>query len=445
MNALDQIEAPGRAQPLEIPRELSERLGRALGVVAVGAVAVLGVMLAVDSAQHSSSVVANSYRLFPGWEKGLLSLLPGSTLTGSTYSELTFGLCIAYVVAVLCARWLSLKLVASVIVGLHVVYLLTPPLASTDIWNYIGYSHMGALHGLSPYSHTPLAIRHDPAFPWVTWPDLKTPYGPLFTIMTYAIAPLGMAGGVWVLKLVLTAAALGTLWLVYKLALRLGVPPVPGLVLVGLSPAWLIWLVGGAHNDGIMMTLALGGVALWLSGRDRLAALAIVLAAGVKAPAILILPFIFIASSNRRAIVRGALEGVGTIVALTLIAFHSFQPLTAFSEQNGFASNRSVIGEIFRLFNAPNATPHAGGPALALFAIGYLFLIRWVVRGANPIRAAGWATAGLLAVTLWEFPWYLAWSLPLAALARDKRLKVALVAMTIVLIVAYVPPYLFLT
>src|SRR5947209_5015175 len=178
MNVLDQVEAPARSRPLELPRDVGERAGRLLGVVAVGVIVGAGVILAVDSSQHFSSVVANSWRHFPSWERGPFQFLPGSLLASGLYSELTFLMLFAYLVAVVCSRWLGVRLVVGAIVLLHLVFLLTPPLASTDIWNYIGYSHLGVLHGLSPYSHTPIAARHDPAFQFVTWPQLKTPYGP---------------------------------------------------------------------------------------------------------------------------------------------------------------------------------------------------------------------------------------------------------------------------
>jgi hypothetical protein len=38
------------------------------------------------------------------------------------------------------------------------------------------------------------------------------------------------------------------------------------------------------------------------------------------------------------------------------------------------------------------------------------------------LTAAGWAAAALLLSTSWLVPWYVAWLLPLAALASDRRL-----------------------
>src|SRR5438270_10335417 len=90
MNVLDQIEAPSRPPALELPRDLSERIGPVVAAVALGAIVVTGSIIAVDSAQHFSSVVANSWKAFPGWVRGPFDALPGSLLSGGTYSELTY-------------------------------------------------------------------------------------------------------------------------------------------------------------------------------------------------------------------------------------------------------------------------------------------------------------------------------------------------------------------
>ncbi len=54
---------------------------------------------------------------------------------------------------------------------------------------------MGALHGLDPYTHFPAQAPADPVFAFLGWPFQHSPYGPLFTLASYATAPLGLAGG----------------------------------------------------------------------------------------------------------------------------------------------------------------------------------------------------------------------------------------------------------
>ncbi len=50
--------------------------------------------------------------------------------------------------------------------------------------------------------------------------------------------------------------------------------------------------------------------------------------------------------------------------------------------------------------------------ALALYAALVTFLLAWTYRGGDWLRAAAWATTGLLLATAWLLPWYLLWPLP---------------------------------
>ena len=82
---------------------------------------------------------------------------------------------------------------------LHLVFALAPPLLSSDVFSYVAYGRLGALHGLDPYAHPPLAAHGDPVLIYVAhaWRDALSAYGPLFTLLTYVLAPLGIAAAVW--------------------------------------------------------------------------------------------------------------------------------------------------------------------------------------------------------------------------------------------------------
>ena len=51
-------------------------------------------------------------------------------------------------------------------------------------------------------------------FSYVTWRRHRSAYGPLFTLLSYPTAWLGIAGAVWALKAVTVAAAVGLAGLV---------------------------------------------------------------------------------------------------------------------------------------------------------------------------------------------------------------------------------------
>ena len=73
---------------------------------------------------------------------------------------------------------------------------------------------MGALHGLDPYTHFPAEAPADPVFRFLGWPFQHSPYGPLFTLASYATAPLGLAGGLWALKALAALASLAAIALI---------------------------------------------------------------------------------------------------------------------------------------------------------------------------------------------------------------------------------------
>jgi hypothetical protein len=66
----------------------------------------------------------------------------------------------------------------------------------------------------------------------------------------------------------------------------------------------------------------------------------------------------------------------------------------------------------------------------AAFGVVLLWLLLRTWRGRiDPIAAAGWATLAILVASAWLVPWYILWLLPLAALAGDRRLIWATVAL----------------
>ena len=62
----------------------------------------------------------------------------------------------------------------------------------------------------------------------------------------------------------------------------------------------------------------------------------------------------------------------------------------------------------------PNRPRPRPGPRafLTLYAALVAYLLIWTYRGGDWLRAAAWATTGLLLATAWLLPWYLLWPLP---------------------------------
>ena len=223
----------------------------------IGMCVLLIVLAAADRPSFLSS--PSHYGFFPHWLAGPLGgLWPWFTRSPrATKSLLTVALVTMYVAYVVGLRYVPLlraRWAIATIVGVHVILLLSPPLSLTDVFNYINYGRMGMLHGLDPYTTIPALGPHsDPSYALSNWHQLLTPYGPLFTLITYAVVPLGLAGSLWTFKGLLMVLSLATILLVWRCARLLGRDPVAAIVLVGLNPLILVWGLGGDHNDFFMM------------------------------------------------------------------------------------------------------------------------------------------------------------------------------------------------
>ncbi len=130
-----------------------------------------------------SVLVPRSAEVFPNWEAGPLHLLTIRPLddpqTVGLLFSITLGLMfVAYAVVVSAARTLSMRTIAIAVVALHVILLLSPPLQLTDLFNYLGYARLGALHHLNPYTHVIKQEFFDPVYRFTSWHSLRSPYGP---------------------------------------------------------------------------------------------------------------------------------------------------------------------------------------------------------------------------------------------------------------------------
>ena len=255
-----------------------------------------------------------------------------------------------------------------------------------------------------------------------------------------------MSVAVYVLKAISAAAVLALAALVARLAPARGVDPLRAAAFVALNPLVLVHVVGGPHNDALATLLMMLGVAAILTARETSAGVALVAAVAIKASAAVATPFALLATAKppptgRNPLIRRGfrpvdrlLVGVGLgVVGVGLGAYLAFgwHWLDAFAlagENQGLTSHMSIPITAARLTGLdPYATRIA---ALALYAALVAYLLLWTYRGNDWLRAAAWATAGLLIATAWLLPWYLLWPLPLAALSRDRALQLLLLALT---------------
>jgi alpha-1,6-mannosyltransferase len=347
-------------------------------------------------------------------------------------------------------RVLSKRSAIVLIGALHLVVFAGPILLSTDVFSYIAYARMGVEHGLNPYLNGPSSIAGDPVYTYVghDWRHVATAYGPFYTLLSYPLAPLGVTGAVWAMKLEALLASAGTLALTWRCARARQLDPVWAILVVGANPLYVIYALGGAHNDLVMLLAMMGAVSLALArpssrGREGAAAAVIVAGALVKATVAALLPFMVI-SRRRLAPIAGAFAalGVGALIGYAAFGVHGIDVVAALNRDAAFVSTDSFANEIAHLFGKPGVFPIDHDLLKAGLVVIVLHLLWRTWRGYDWIAASGWTLLAISVTSTWLLAWYILWPLPLAVLTRDRRLLVATFAIQGLFILHQITPLL---
>ena len=406
-------------------------------------------MAALPAAAGSNLVLATSGGS-PGWLLGPLRFAGVSGADGPLagplfYAALWLAL-ILYVVVLRSAHGIALRVALGAVVALHVVFLLAPPLLSHDVFSYIAYARLGVANHLNPYTHAPIDIQGDPGFTHAGSIDAVSAYGPLFTLLSYPLSPLGVPAAFWILKVVAALSSLGIVALVWRIAERLGRDPLVPALAVGLNPLVLVHVVGGAHNEALTVLLTMAGVLLWAGSRETAGVAVATVATGIKASAGLVVPFLVVGDIRRR--IGAAVAALVALAALGVIAFgtHALDAFSLISSNQDRTSRFSLPYKTAQLLGGllpgdrldyTDAVRLAFGVA---FAAVFLWLLWRAWRGTlNALDAIAWATLAILVASAWLVPWYILWLLPFAAISRDRRLHVATLALCAWMLAIAVP------
>jgi hypothetical protein len=345
---------------------------------------------------------------------------------------------VAYALVLMAARSLSLRIIAVAAVAINLILMLGPPLELTDLFNYLGYARLGALHGLNPYTHVINAESFDPVYRFTSWHNLPSPYGPLFTALTYPLAFLSLPVAYWVVKVVTVAASLGFLWCLYRCARLLDIDPRPVLVLVVANPVYVFFAVGSFHNDFLTLLPITGAIALLLARRDRSAGAVLMLAVAIKFTAVIMLPFLLMAArppERRLRVLTGAVAAAVPLVVMSLALFGTSLPNLA--EQSSVVTGYSIPNLIGLAVGLGGRTPGL----MRVIDVALVLIVLWQLRRRDWLAGAGWATIALVASTSWLMPWYTVWALPLAALATSRRLRTVAVLFSMFVLVTFTPQW----
>ena len=222
----------------------------------------------------------------------------------ASQSFMLFGLVAVYGGLILLARvwyglWRALtrrpgvptKYLAWILMLWMIPMLLVPPIFSRDVFSYAAQGEMMSRH-LNPYLNGPNQLGFNaytnPVDP--LWGNTPAPYGPLFLMVDGFFASVSMHNALATVVLLRLLAVAGVGLIAYcipKLARVYGLDPGPVFVFAVLNPVVLLMLVGGAHNDAIMVGLLLAGITAAKLKHPVWGVVLCTLAAAIKVPAAL--------------------------------------------------------------------------------------------------------------------------------------------------------------
>ena len=311
------------------------------------------------------------------------------------------------------------------------------PLFSRDVFSYAAQGEMMS-HAINPYHYGPGTLGSGPYVSGVDplWLNTPAPYGPLFVMLAGWSASLSLHHALITVVLLRLQSIAGVALIAYcipKLARSFGRDPGAAFVLAVLNPLTLLALVGGAHNDSIMVGLLLAGVTAARRFHPVWGVVLCALAASIKVPAAIGIVYVAwdwagpFADWRRRArmFVRAGL------VTVAVMGFLSFVSGLGW----GWIANLGTPGTV-RSWMAPatavglliSGTAHVVGIGVGLGgvltftrAIGLVAAAAIAVLCLRHRHRLG--ILGALGITMMAFvllgpvvqPWYLTWGIIIAA------------------------------
>lgn len=372
--------------------------------------------------------------------------------------------------------------------GWVIPLILTAPLFTQDIYSYLAQGSIAA-HGMDPYAAGPVQLLGADnelarSVPFI-WANSPSPYGPVATGIAAAISPAthdSILFGVIAHRLLAVCGVALSGWAIVRLARRCHVVPAAALWLGILNPISVLHLIGGIHNEAIMLGCILTGMELSLAALDRLAAGtswlrtcvpmftcggALISCAGmVKVTGFIALGFAGMALARTLMSHRGwgAVRAVAAAAAFQLaVLLGSIALVTAVTgvglgwlgAQGGAATVRSwlslstavgvawgFLGMLLGLGDHTDAILGVTRTTGVFIALVFLIrMLRATLRGTiHPVGGLGIATFVLVVFFPVVQPWYVLWAIfPLAPWANRFIFRVWVIGYSAVMSIMVLP------
>ncbi|OAP24889.1 hypothetical protein A4R44_04404 [Amycolatopsis sp. M39] len=327
--------------------------------------------------------------------------------------------------------------------------LCAPPLFSTDLYTYLAQGVV-AHAGFDPYTRVaadfPGPITDNTAGDWLRIPS---PYGPLQILIVKSV--LSVTGdnvilGALLTRLAMTAGLALMFVAVPILCRRLGARAECALWLATANPLTVLCVVSGGHNDLLMIGLLSAGAALVITTLPGLGFVLVALAAAVKAPAAVALPFLWWEWARRRSGGRISVRGYGftfvaavSVVVATIglcsvvagVGLGWIRALSGNSMLKPWLSASTSAGKIVGVLTDDSAEAVAVSRIAGCVAL--VVVVAWLwwrsrAGGAGVVRGAAAALFATVVLAPVALPWYFTWPLVLGSAAAWPVSRVAVAA-----------------
>jgi alpha-1,6-mannosyltransferase len=332
-----------------------------------------------------------------------------------------------------------------------VPFLLAPPTDGGDVYSYAGQGEMVS-HHINPYDYGTGVLGSTPfsSMPASIWTNTPSPYGPTFLALDGGLTAVSghkILPDVMLLRLLEVAGLALAIAATPTLARALRRDPAEAILLGVGSPLVLTSIIGGAHNDALMIGLLMAGLALAQRVGTVPGLILCALAAGVKAPAVLGILFLGWVWAGPGASVRRRVGHTLGAIAIGLCAFEAVTLVAGLGW--GWVRNSTAADKAFTFI-----TPIGGLSRLVSGAAQLVGLNVGAISVRDVLAVAGLVIAGIIGVwLLWRSPrdgvtrnlgltllvlallspilwaWYLTWGLLVLAPVATGRLRVTLIVL----------------
>lgn len=334
--------------------------------------------------------------------------------------------------------------------------LLSVPVFSRDTYSYLA---QGALlrDGLDPYLVGPVDNPNsllDNVSP--IWTTTTAPYGPAFILVAKFVTMIvgdHVVQGTMLLRLCMLPGLVMLIWAAPRVARHVGANSAAALWICVLNPLVIIHLMGGVHNEMLMVGLMMAAIALTFERHPIAGVSLIALAVAVKATAGLALPFMvwvwmrqlrerhpwgavrtWIAATAASGAIFTVVFAVVTVAAgvglgwLTALA-GSVKIVNWLTIPTAVANLIHAIGGLFTTVSFYAVLDVTRIIGIAIIAIS-LPLLWWRYRHTDREALIGIALVMAVVVLFVPaaLPWYYTWPLAIVSALAQSRAAIALIA-----------------